>query len=76
MEGPMSKKTNEPPKRRANHKRNIEFSNPFLSQEAYQIKKGEELLSLYIGVMNFGRTIGDKTDVLLGTSWGNNLRTW
>jgi hypothetical protein len=46
MEGPMSKKTNEPLKR-ANHKGNIKFSNPFLSQEAYQIKKGEEHLSLY-----------------------------
>jgi hypothetical protein len=42
MEGPTSKKTNEPPKR-ANQKGNIKFSNPFLSQDAYQIKKGEEL---------------------------------
>jgi hypothetical protein len=30
MEGPMSKKTKEPPKR-ANHKGNIKFPNPFLS---------------------------------------------
>jgi len=28
MEGPMSKKTNEPPKR-ANHKGNIKFLDPF-----------------------------------------------
>jgi hypothetical protein len=36
MEGLMSK---EPPKR-ANHIKNIKFSNPFLLQEAYQINKG------------------------------------
>jgi hypothetical protein len=30
MEGPMSKKTNEPPKR-VNYKGNIEFLNPVLS---------------------------------------------
>ncbi len=57
-------------------KGNIKFSNPFLSQEAYQIKKGEELLSLYTGELNLGQTIGSKTEVLLGTSRGNNLRTW
>jgi hypothetical protein len=38
-----SKKTKEPPKK-ANHKGNIKFSNPLLSQEAYQITKGEDLL--------------------------------
>jgi hypothetical protein len=38
MEGPTSKKTKESPKR-ANHK-----GNPLLSQEAYQIGKGEDLL--------------------------------
>jgi hypothetical protein len=43
MEGPMSKKTKEPPKR-VNHKGNIKFLNPLLSQEAYQIGKGEDLL--------------------------------
>jgi len=47
MEGPTSKKTKEPPKS-ANHKENIKFSNPLLlkplSQEAYQIRKGEDLL--------------------------------
>jgi hypothetical protein len=43
MEGPTSKKTNEPPKR-ANHKRNIKFSNFLLSREAYQIMKGEDVL--------------------------------
>jgi hypothetical protein len=43
MERPMSKKTKEPPKR-VNHKRNIKFLNPFLSQEAYQIGKEEDLL--------------------------------
>jgi hypothetical protein len=43
MEGPMSKKTKEPPKR-ANYKGNYKFSNPFLSQEAYQIRKGEDFL--------------------------------
>ncbi len=35
MEGPTFKKTNEPPKR-ANHKGNIKFPNPLISQEAYQ----------------------------------------
>jgi hypothetical protein len=39
----MSKKTKEPPKR-ANHKGNIKFSNPFLSKEAYQIRKEKDLL--------------------------------
>jgi hypothetical protein len=43
MEGPTSKNTKEPPKR-VNHKGNIKFSNLFLSQEAYQIRKGEDLL--------------------------------
>jgi hypothetical protein len=43
MEGPASKKTKEPPKK-ANHKGNIKFSKPLLSQEAYQIGKGEDLL--------------------------------
>jgi hypothetical protein len=43
MEGPTSKKTKEPPKK-VNHKGNIKFPNPFLSQEAYQIGKGEDLL--------------------------------
>ncbi len=43
MEGPMSKKTKEPPKK-VNHKGNIKFSNPFLSRKAYQIRKAEDLL--------------------------------
>jgi hypothetical protein len=43
LEGPMSKKTKESPKR-ANQKGNIKFSNHFQSQEAYQIRKGEDLL--------------------------------
>jgi hypothetical protein len=33
-------------------------------------------LSLYTGELNLGQTIGSKTEVLLGTSRGNNLRTW
>jgi hypothetical protein len=40
MEGPMFKKTNETPKR-ANHKGNIKFPNPLISQEAYQTRKGD-----------------------------------
>jgi hypothetical protein len=28
--------------KRANHKGNIKFPNTFLSQEAYQLRKGEE----------------------------------
>jgi hypothetical protein len=40
MEGPMSKKTKEAPKR-VNHKGNIKCPNPLLSQEAYQIRKGD-----------------------------------
>jgi hypothetical protein len=47
MEEPTSKKTKESAKR-ANHKENIEFSNPLLlkplSQEAYQIRKGKDLM--------------------------------
>jgi hypothetical protein len=43
MEGLMSKKTKEPPKK-ANHKGNIKFLNPLLSQKAYQIGKGEDFL--------------------------------
>jgi hypothetical protein len=42
LEGPSSKKTKEPPKR-VNHKENIKFLNPLLSQEAYQIRKGKDL---------------------------------
>jgi hypothetical protein len=42
-EGPMSKKTKEPPKRE-NHKGNIKFPNPLLLLEAYQIRKGEDLV--------------------------------
>jgi hypothetical protein len=43
MEGPTSKKTKEPPKM-ANHNMNIKFPNRLLSQEAYLIRKGEDLL--------------------------------
>jgi hypothetical protein len=43
MEGPMSKKIKEPPKG-VNHKRNIKFLNPFLLQNAYEIRKWEDLL--------------------------------
>jgi hypothetical protein len=43
MEGPTSKNIKEPPKK-ANHKWRIKFSNPFLSREAYQIRKGEDLM--------------------------------
>jgi hypothetical protein len=44
MEGPMSKKTNEPPKM-ADHKgtSSSQSGNPLLLQEAYQIRKGEDL---------------------------------
>ncbi len=45
MEGPISKKTNEPSKR-VNHKENIKFLNPLLSQEAYQIRKRDETLPI------------------------------
>jgi hypothetical protein len=38
MDGPTSKKTNEPLKK-ANHKGNIKFLNPLQWGEAYQIKK-------------------------------------
>jgi hypothetical protein len=43
MEGPTSKKTKDPPKT-VNHKGNIKFMNPLKSQEAYHIRKGEDLL--------------------------------
>ncbi len=43
MEGPTSKKPKESPKK-VNHKRNIKFPNPLLSQKAYQIKKREDFL--------------------------------
>jgi hypothetical protein len=38
MEGPMSKKTKESPKR-VNYKGNVKFLNPLGSQETYQIRK-------------------------------------
>jgi hypothetical protein len=47
MEGLMSKKTNEPPKK-VNHKGNMKILNPFLSQEAYCIRKKEDLFRLDI----------------------------
>jgi hypothetical protein len=31
------------PLKRVNHKENIKFLNPLLSQEAYQIRKGKDL---------------------------------
>jgi hypothetical protein len=43
MEGPVFKKTKEPPKR-ANNKRNIKFLNILLSPVVYQIWKGENFL--------------------------------
>ncbi len=43
MEGPTSKKTKEPLKR-VNQKGNIKFSNHLQSQEAYQMRKVEDLL--------------------------------
>jgi len=52
MEIPMPKKTNEPPKK-ANHKVNIKFPNPLLSQKTYQIKKGKDLLKECLAYMNF-----------------------
>jgi hypothetical protein len=42
MEGSMSKKMKEPPKR-VNYKWNIKFVNPLQLQEAYQIRR-EDLL--------------------------------
>jgi len=45
MEGLMSKKTNEPPKR-VNDKGNIKILNPLLSQEAYHIRKREDIFKL------------------------------
>jgi len=27
-------------------------------------------------VLSFGQTLQNKSEVLLGTSWGNNLGTW
>jgi hypothetical protein len=38
MEGSMSKKMKEPPKR-VNHKWNVKFLNPLGLQEAYQIRR-------------------------------------
>jgi hypothetical protein len=46
----MSKKTKEPPKS-VNHKGNITFSNPLLSQEAYQIGR-EDLLKGHLAYKN------------------------
>jgi hypothetical protein len=51
MEGPPSKKTKEPPKK-ANHKGNIKFLNPLLMREAYQIRKGEDLLKGFLAQKN------------------------
>jgi hypothetical protein len=43
MEEPTSKKTKKPTTR-ANHKGNIKFLNPLLLRQAYQIRKGKDLL--------------------------------
>jgi hypothetical protein len=43
MKGLTAKKPKEPPKK-VRHKGNIKFPNPLMSQEAYQIKKREDLL--------------------------------
>jgi hypothetical protein len=43
MEGPTSKKTKKPLKG-VNHKENIKFLNPLLSQEGYPIRKGKDFL--------------------------------
>jgi hypothetical protein len=51
MEGPTSKKTKEPPKR-ANHKGNIMFLNPLLSQEGYQIRKGGQTEYTYPTILH------------------------
>jgi hypothetical protein len=37
---------------------------------------GFYLFILYIGVLNFGQIIWDKTHVLLGTSWGTHVGTF
>jgi hypothetical protein len=34
------------------------------------------LFQFYMWELNFAQTIWDKIEVLLGMSWGNNLRTW
>jgi hypothetical protein len=47
MEGAMSKKTKKPLKK-VNHQRNIKFLNPLLLREAYQTRKGKDLLKGYI----------------------------
>jgi hypothetical protein len=47
MEGPKSKRTNEPPKK-ANHKGNIKFPNPFQSLETHQIRKGKDFLKKHL----------------------------
>ncbi len=60
MEGPMSKNTKKPPKR-MNHKVNIKFLNSLLSQEAYQIRKGEDLLEG--GLLGGGYFISTNDDV-------------
>jgi len=45
MEGPQPRRQMNHPKR-ANHKENIKFPNPLPSQEAYQIRKGDETLPI------------------------------
>jgi len=47
MKRPMSKKTNEPPKR-VDHKGSIKFPNPLWLRKTYQIKKGEDLLKRHL----------------------------
>jgi hypothetical protein len=47
MKGLTSKKTKEPPKK-VNHKENMKFLNPLLSQEAYQIRKGKDVLKRHL----------------------------
>jgi hypothetical protein len=43
MQGLTSKKTNEPPKR-ANQKGSVKSPNPLQLQEAYHLRKGEDVL--------------------------------
>jgi hypothetical protein len=66
MEGPTSKKTIKPPKR-MNHKGNIKFLNSLLSQEAYQIRKGEDLLE---GGLLVGRYFISTNDDVLTSNLG------
>jgi hypothetical protein len=72
MKGLTSKKIKKPPKK-ANHKGNAKFPNPFLSREAYQIRKGEEELPSRPSLKKPSPTATPRLKILI--DWRQFIRT-